>query len=103
MTLSGHSHFAEISMQIPSNNELRSICQSISAEGLSLDQWAEIESDDMFQSASFCGGFDADEQAFLFSWYASDTDEFWFQLSIEEVVEIANGGSPEIFGRPSEA
>ena len=90
-------------MQIPSNKELRSICQSIVAEGLSLKQWAEIESDDMFQSASFCGGFDADEQAFLFSWYAKETEEYWFQLSMEEAVDIANGGSPEIMGRPPEA
>jgi hypothetical protein len=90
-------------MQIPSNDELRSICQSISAEEKSLDQWGEIESDDMFQSESFCGGFDSDEQAFLFSWYANDTDEYWFQLSIEQVLEIADGASPQIFGRPSEA
>lgn len=90
-------------MQIPTKKELRSICQSIVAEGLSLDQWAEIESDDMFQSASFCGGFDADEQAFLFSWYANDSKEYWFQLSMEEAVGIATGGSPQIVGRPAEA
>lgn len=90
-------------MHIPLDKELRSICQSIVAEGLTLKQWAEIESDDMFQSASFCGGFDADERAFLFSWYANDTKEYWFQLSIEEAAAIANGCSPQIVGRPSEA
>ena len=89
-------------MQIPSNDELRTLCQCITAEGLSLEQWAEIESDDMFQSASFRGGFDADERAFLFSWYANDMDEYWFQLSMDDVVEIANGGSAQIEGRPSE-
>lgn len=90
-------------MQIPLDKELRSICQSIVAEGLSLKQWAEIESDDMFQSTSFCGGFDADEKAFLFSWYANDTKEYWFQFSLEDAVDIANGGSTRIVGRPSEA
>ncbi len=90
-------------MQIPSNNELRSICQSVVAEGRSLEEWSEVESDDMFQSESFCGGYDADEQAFLFSWYANDKDEYWFQLSIGEAAEIANGGSPRIVGRNSAA
>ena len=66
-------------------------------------QWAEIESDDMFQSASFCGGFDANEKAFLFSWYTNDTEAYWFQLSLEGAVDIANGGSPQILGRPAEA
>lgn len=89
-------------MQVPLNKELRSICQSIVAQGLSLIQWAEIESDDMFQTASFCGGFDADEQAFLFSWYADSKEEYWFQLSMEEAVEIANGASPQIVGRPAD-
>lgn len=89
-------------MQIPLNKELRSICQSIVAQGLSLIQWAEIESDDMFQTASFRGGFDADEQAFPFSWYANSTEEYWFQLSMEEAVEIANGASLQIVGRPAD-
>ena len=89
-------------MQIPSNEQLRSICCSISGEGLSLDAWAEIESSDMFQSSTFCGGFDADERAFVFSWYANDKDEYWFQLSIEEVERIAAGESPMIVGRRAE-
>lgn len=88
-------------MQIPQNEELRAICQSIVGKELSLEQWAEIESSDMFQSPVFCGGFDADERAFLFSWYANDSDEYWFQLSIEEAEEIASGGSPQIVGRPA--
>ncbi len=89
-------------MLVPSDEELRSICRSIFAEGLSLEQWAEIESCDMFQSRSFCGGFDADERLLLFSWYTNDKSEYWFQLSIEEVEEIANGSSLQIMGRPSE-
>ena len=88
-------------MQIPVDDELRSICLSIVAEGLTLDRWSQIESDDMFQSPSFCGGFDATEREFLFSWYASDSNEYWFGLSMVEVNEIADGESPEIQGRPS--
>lgn len=89
-------------MQIPLNKELRSICQSISAKRKSLSEWSAIESDDMFQSDSFCGGFDADELAFLFSWRTDYADEYWFQLTLDQVAEIASGGSPQIVGTPVE-
>ena len=89
-------------MQIPANEELRQICQAITSKGLSAEQWAEIESSDMFQSTSFCGGFDADEQAFLFSWYADTQSEYWFQLSIAEAKGIASGDVPHIEGRQAE-
>ena len=90
-------------MQIPTNEELRTICQTIIGENMSVEQWAEIESSDMFQSPSFCGGFDADEGVFLFSWYCNGKDEFWFPMSIELAGEIANGGSPRIVGSPAKS
>ncbi|MCH9693459.1 MAG: hypothetical protein K0U72_03025 [Gammaproteobacteria bacterium] len=86
-------------MQIPTNENLRSICREISDKEFSVEQWAKIESSDMFQSDGFCGGFDADERAFLFSWYAADQNEYWFQLSIELAESIATGESPIIEGR----
>jgi hypothetical protein len=101
MTQSGPSLIRTVFMQIPTNEDLRSICREISDKGFSVEQWAEIESSDMFQSDAFCGGFDADEQAFLFSWYANDNGEYWFQLSIELAKSIAAGNSPIIEGRPA--
>ena len=48
-------------MEIPISQEFINICKEIKARSYSISQWSEIESDDMFQSDSFCGGFDADE------------------------------------------
>ena len=89
-------------MQIPVNSELRSIAESIEKETLSAEEWAAIESGDMFQTQSFCGGYDADDNEFLFSWYAADGTEYYFGLSIAQVMEIASGSRPEILGRPAE-
>ena len=69
---------------------LREIAIQILAEGRSEEEWAEIESDDMFQSGNCVGGFDADEMAFCFSVYL-DKKEYWFQITLDEVSEIANG------------
>lgn len=43
-----------------------------------------IESSDMFQTKNFCGGFDAIENEFCFSYY-NDDKEFWFQLSLNDI------------------
>lgn len=69
--------------------EFRDICSSIVAEQRSLDGWRAVESDDMFQSEHFCGGFDATEDAFCFSFYAADGTEYWFQLTLPEVSSVA--------------
>lgn len=80
------------------NDELLAICQKIVREDLALEKWAEIESCDMFQSPNFCGGFDANERAFLFSWHANETEEYWFQLYLDDVEGIAYGDSIRIMG-----
>ncbi|MDP6555956.1 MAG: hypothetical protein QGG71_14900 [Pirellulaceae bacterium] len=66
------------------DDEFRSICQEIVAEDKTEDEWAEIESCDMFQTQKYCGGFEADEEEFCFSAYLTDR-EYWFQLSLEQV------------------
>jgi hypothetical protein len=75
-------------MEIAVSHELLEICDKILAERRTTEEWAEIESDDMFQSPSYCGGFDADEGAFCFSFYDERRNEFWFQLTLEEVVTL---------------
>ncbi len=89
-------------MQIPITDELRSILKQIFDEQKTADEWAEIESDDMFQSESFDGGFDATEQAFCFSYYDDNGDEFWFQLTLPEIPEILAGTKTVIDGRAAE-
>jgi len=86
-------------MLIPKNNEFISICNQIKDKGFSIEQWREIESSDMFQTEHFCGGFDADESEFCFSYFAEDGSEYWFQISIVTAIEISNGiNKPELIG-----
>lgn len=85
-------------MQIPITEEFVEIAKAIVASNRSLAQWAELESDDEFQTKQYCGGFDADEQAFCFSYY-SDLREFWFQVSLEQAESIARGQRVELSGR----
>ena len=90
-------------MQVPISDELRSIADQIEKENFSETDWADREACDMFQTRSFCGGYDADEHAFLFSWYASDGNEYYFALSREDVRVIASGDHIHIVGRLADA
>jgi len=78
-------------MNLKINQEFKNICKEIINENKSLKEWEEIESDDLFQSQSFCGGFDGTENEFCFSFYDNENKEWWFQLPIEEVQIIAKG------------
>ena len=88
-------------MKIAVDDELKRICKNIVSEKLSLFQWREIESDDMFQTDKYCGGFDTTENAFCFSYFHSENQEFWFQITIDEVQKILSGEMIEIDARPS--
>jgi hypothetical protein len=75
-------------MEIRVTEDFITLCEKILAAGKTAEEWAEVESDDMFQSTSFSGGFDADEMAFCFSYYDTQHDEFWFQLTMQEVADV---------------
>jgi hypothetical protein len=83
--------FAKDTMQLAADDEFRAICREILAEDLSPTQWAAIESDDMFQSEHYAGGYDATEEAFCFSHYTADGEEYWFQLSLPEITAVVAG------------
>lgn len=83
-------------MKLPVSHEFRSLCQSIWLEGKTEDQWVSIESDDMFQTDSFVGGFDSTEMEFCFSYYNESGTEFWFQLTLSQVGLVASGQIAEI-------
>ncbi|CAN5596219.1 hypothetical protein BH11BAC3_BH11BAC3_44050 [soil metagenome] len=87
-------------MIIPINEELKSICSQIIEQNLSLEEWAGIESDDMFQTNSFEGGFDATEKEFVFSYFGDK--EYWFQLSLIQVTRINNGDFVNLNSMPAE-
>ena len=76
-------------MTLQVNQELLEICVQIVAAKLTPEEWAAAESSEMFQSLSFCGGYDADEEAFCFSYYDGNRKEYWFQLTLGEVEEIS--------------
>lgn len=75
-------------MKIKVDNEFLEICKMIISENKSIEEWQEVESDDYFQSDQYVGGFDATENAFCFSYYDTNRNEFWFQISIGEVENI---------------
>ena len=77
------------------------ICKEILSENKTLEEWKEIESDDMFQNSKYVGGFDAIEMEFCFGMYENKS-EYWFQVSLEDVVNIVNGKKSTIDVRPAE-
>lgn len=74
--------------QIEVDADFISICNSILSKNYSNQQWGEIESCDMFQTEHYDGGYDRDEQAFCFSYYSESGEEFWIQLTLEEIKKI---------------
>ncbi len=83
-------------MLIPLNEELKNICKQIIEQDKSQGEWAEIESDDLFQTTSFEGGYDATAKEFVFSYFTHT--EYWFQLSLDQVRNIHNGAMQKIVG-----
>lgn len=86
-------------MDIPVTEALRAICQEIVREARSDDEWAELESDDMFQGDSYVGGYDSTEGSFCFSYYSPGGEEYWFQMTLYEVGLIADGRELRLAGR----
>jgi hypothetical protein len=85
------SHENSMLIRIPVDHEFSTLCKEILNEHPSIEQWREIEADDMFQSPHYSGGFDATEDAFCFSYYDPDGSEFWFQLTLSEMREAVAG------------
>jgi hypothetical protein len=90
-----------MSVQIPISNELLTLLRSILEENKSVDEWKAIESDDMFQSENYSGGFDATENAFCFSFYEKNGAEYWFQLSFDDIQRIVESEKGEVDMRPA--
>lgn len=82
--------------------EFVELCKKIIAENKREDEWAEIESDDMIQEGKYEGGYDADEMAFCFSVDLENDDEYWFQVTLDEVGKIASGALTKLSIRPAE-
>ena len=72
-------------MKIILDSELMNILLEIISEEKTEKEWALIESCDMFQTQHYNGGYDADEEAFCFSYYDDLGKEYWFQFSLSEI------------------
>ncbi len=78
------------------------IADEIIKENKSLDEWAEIESCDMFQEGNYVGGFDSVEMEFTFSYYSNDDDEYWFQLSLDDIIKVKSRELKDVQARLAE-
>lgn len=82
--------------------DLVAIAREIVALARSEAEWAEVASCDMFQRGAYCGGFEATEMAFTFSFWRDSGDEVWLQASLAEVAAIASGELLDVEARPAE-
>jgi hypothetical protein len=89
-------------LKIPILHQFVLICEEIIRKELDVEQWSEIESSDMFQSENFCGGFDADENEFCFSYFEND-DEYWFQFDLETAKAVCAKQMVELTGKLNSA
>ena len=78
-------------MKLKIDRELLEIFKDILNRNLTLTEWRKIESSDEFQTEKYCGGFDATEDEFCFSYYGSNKVEYWFQKSMDEIEQIYGG------------
>ena len=74
-------------MEVNISEEFKIICKEILNLNKTVEEWCQIEADDMFQTNSYEGGFDATEKEFCFSVFVEDI-EYWFQVSLNEVKQI---------------
>lgn len=71
------------------------ICNLILEENKTIEEWAEIESSNMFQEGIYVGGFDGTEMEFTFSVKISGK-EYWFQLPLTDISKILRKEIQEI-------
>ncbi|MBY0273498.1 MAG: hypothetical protein K2X02_08890 [Alphaproteobacteria bacterium] len=81
-------------MKIDIDQEFKEICKQIIDEHKAEHEWTLIESSDMFQTEHYCGGYDATENAFCFSYYNEKGDEFWFQVTLDQIKRIMESKIP---------
>lgn len=75
-------------MKIKIDQEFKKICDEIIDNNKDDHGWALIESSDMFQTKHYRGGYDATERAFCFIYYNEKGEEFWFQVTLQQIKEI---------------
>ncbi len=87
-------------MEMTVDSEFLQICREVVSENRPLEEWAELESDDQWQTSNYVGGFDSTEMAFCFE-VRRPAGKFWFQLSLGEIELIARGTMKYVQLRPA--
>ncbi|MCC5848188.1 MAG: hypothetical protein JJU29_08845 [Verrucomicrobia bacterium] len=77
-------------MKLQIGENILLICREIEETSWTEKQWADAESGDWFQYNDTIGGYNADERAFLLSYYDPE-GEWWFQFSLADVPKILSG------------
>ena len=83
-------------IKIEIDEQFKQICERILVRDFDINKWSEIESSDEFQTENYCGGFDATEMEFCFSYYR-EKEEYWFQLSLTDIERIKNSNFNSVF------
>ncbi len=76
-------------------DDFLAICTEILTENKTPEQWAEIESDDIFQRGNYEGGFDATGMTFCFSVFENGK-EYWFEFPLTDVELFEKGEKKEV-------
>jgi hypothetical protein len=77
------------------NDDFLEICKEILSENKTAEEWAEIESDDIFQRGNYEGGFDATGMTFCFS-VSEHGKECWFEFPLTDVELFDKGEKKEV-------
>jgi hypothetical protein len=77
--------------QLRADDDLRVICREIVSLGRGHANWDRPESREHFQSGKYFGGYDAAEQAFVFTYCDLNQKQWWIVASLPVVEEIAKG------------
>src|SRR5687768_10531934 len=83
-------------------SELSSVCSGIVERGWNEDVWSEHEACDEFQTEHLCGGFDATEREFCFSYFAPGGKEYWFQFPLAQAKALASSPNLPLVLREAE-
>lgn len=79
-------------MRLIIDDEFREICREIVAAYEREGESSLVWSDDQYQAANFCGGWDPKHARFAFSFYAPDGGDYIFSFTLEEARVVAAGG-----------
>jgi hypothetical protein len=80
-------------MNLILDDEFRAICREIITEYDRKGDASLVESDDLYQTSCYCGGWQPEDRRFWFSFYAPDGGDYIFSFSLEDARMVASGGT----------